>query len=537
MIEVLPKIVVHLCHSDLRRLRFVNHKFCSLVEAYQAQFNKGLTALPNEIILDVIQYLGAQDQSRLARVSHRFYTIIMDTILGDNIRHERSSLLHFSVKKDLKRLTRTIVYRGGDLNTTVGHSRRSAVLPRPLSIAAYHGYESMVKLLLELGAPSSGHGKDMPLAFAISKRHERIALILLQSTNSIRENSYITGGKLLQMACAAKMVTLVSCLLERRSELHSREVDTALYHVLLGDISKEDIIKRAFHHEVFQIVLMLLRNGASPDVRPSGKVVPKLLTARLLSSRHPDPRVRALLLDTVDVLSPKRFNKLDSQVGRSWVRLSEVEDSVPEPSYPPDSYVDQLLFARLGDFLGKPKGEEALAIEDQDVAIDQHAHGEGIRDEEDASIAFDLETILGKIRLQRVSDGSSTADPCPGDAFPQLGSSKNTAQHQFQEIWGNFDPSVHSSYSPPISAPIARSLASSTSRKSPSPTEPFPQLTRPSQDPNNIERSMWVDFLKGQSYREIKAVECTPLGKDEGDANESSIKSKKKKAKWVPLTI
>jgi hypothetical protein len=34
MIEVLPEILVHLCHSDLRRLRFVNHKFYSLVEAY-----------------------------------------------------------------------------------------------------------------------------------------------------------------------------------------------------------------------------------------------------------------------------------------------------------------------------------------------------------------------------------------------------------------------------------------------------------------------------------------------------------------------
>lgn len=176
------------------------------------------------------------------------------------------------------------MYRGGDVSTTAGYSRRSAVLPRPLSIAAYYGYEDMVKLLLELGAQPSGQAKDIPLAFAVSKRHERVALILLQSPDSINGDSGMTEGKLLQMASAAKMVTLVSHLLARRSELHTREVDTALCHVILGDTSKENILKRAFHHEVYQIVLMLLQNGASPDVRPRGKVMAKLTTARLLSS-------------------------------------------------------------------------------------------------------------------------------------------------------------------------------------------------------------------------------------------------------------
>jgi hypothetical protein len=74
MIEVLPEIFVHICHSDLRRLRFVYHEFYSLVEAYRTQFDKGLTALPKKIVLDV--------------------------------------------------------YRGGDVNTTAGYSRRSAMLPR-----------------------------------------------------------------------------------------------------------------------------------------------------------------------------------------------------------------------------------------------------------------------------------------------------------------------------------------------------------------------------------------------------------------------
>jgi hypothetical protein len=152
------------------------------------------------------------------------------------------------------------------------------------------------------------------------------------------------------MASTAKMVTLVSHLLERRSELHTREVDTALYHILLGDTSKENILKRVFHHEVYQIVLMLLQNGASPHVRPRSKVRPKLTTVRLLSSRHPEPRVRALLLDTMSSSRPGEFRKPDSRIGRSWVVHLEAENAEPENSGPTDSYANRALFTKLGDF-------------------------------------------------------------------------------------------------------------------------------------------------------------------------------------------
>jgi hypothetical protein len=175
----------------------------------------------------------------------------MDSILRDDVQYGKNSLLRFSVKKDLRSLTRRIVYRGGDVNTTAGQLSSSAVLPRLLLVAAYYGYEGMVKLLLVLGVYLSGQGNDMPLVFAISKRHERVALIFLQSLDSINGDSKMTGGKLLRMACAAKMVTLVSHWLARRPELYTREVDTGLYHVLLGDISKENILKKAFHHEVY----------------------------------------------------------------------------------------------------------------------------------------------------------------------------------------------------------------------------------------------------------------------------------------------
>jgi hypothetical protein len=460
----------------------------------------------------------------------------MDSILRDNVRYGKNSLLRFSVKKDLKSLTRRIAYRGGDVNTTAGYSRRSAVLPSPLSIAAYYGYEDMVKLLLELGAQPSGQGKDIPLAVAVSKRHKRVALILLQSPDSINGDSGMTEGKLLQIASAAKMVTLVSHLLERRSELHTRDVDTALYHVLLGDTSKENILKRAFHHEVYQIVLMLLQNGASPDVRPRGKVMPKLTTARLLSSRHPDPRVRALLLDTVNPSRPGEFRKSDSRVGRSWVVPSEVENAEPENSGPTDSYANQVLFAKLGDFLEKPRDEKPLAIEGQDVTNDWSAHNEEMHDIRYTSTILDIETFLENTRQLKTSEGSVTVETFPGDAFPQLGTPIETAQQAVRGIWTSANPSIHLPYSPPLRAPNARST-SVASQKRPSPTEQFPQLAIPNQKSYESRRCVWADFLEGPSTREIGAVGCILSSKKEQKANESTTKSTKKKAKWVPLSI
>lgn len=450
MLEVLLKIIAYLCPSDLRRLRFVNHKFYTVVETYRAQFSKGLTALPNDIILEIIQYLSAQVRSRLARVSHRFYPFIMDFILRDNVRCRKSSLLRFSVKNDLRGLMRRLAYRGGDLNPTTDHSRGSAVLPSPFSVAAYYGYEGMVRLLLELGARPSGQGSDIPLAFAIAKRHERVALIILQSSDSISEDPYITSRKLLRMASAAKMVTLVSHVLVRRSELHMTDVDTALYHVLLGDISKGNTLKRVLHHEAHQIVRMLLQNGANPDNQPRGKIILTLSTARLLSQRHPDPRVRALLPDTGDASLQRKTNGSGSRVGRSWVVSPDV---AAERAVLPDLYACQALPARLGDFLEELKDDSSLEIQDRTLTNDHHFSDEEVHDTR--STTFDLESFLQDIRQPKVSDRSLTAESLSSDAFPRLGISEETAQRAVRGVWPEPNPSVHSSYTAPDHAPKA----------------------------------------------------------------------------------
>ena len=75
MIEVLPRFLNYLSQSDLRRLRFVDHGFYALVGTYLHEIDRGLSSLPNEIVMEIIRYLRARDKSRLAQVSHRFLSI------------------------------------------------------------------------------------------------------------------------------------------------------------------------------------------------------------------------------------------------------------------------------------------------------------------------------------------------------------------------------------------------------------------------------------------------------------------------------
>ncbi|KAF2187346.1 hypothetical protein K469DRAFT_570256, partial [Zopfia rhizophila CBS 207.26] len=276
--EILLEIVSLLCTPDLRRLSRVNCKLHFFIRDYlvRYRYNVGLVALPNELILEIVQRLGRQkDRSRLARASQRFYPLIMDYIFRHNVRYGGSSLLNYAAKRNLKGMARMILHLGGDVNTQCGFplgvmDKR----PTPLATAAFHGHERMVRMLLETGASHFVDGMRIPLAVAIFKRHENVALILSQELDSGDVPLKKTKGTVLQMACGAKLVNLVRYYLERESRcggrvnihsLHDRS--TALYQILQKDASKEDFLKRELHEDVYQIVLMLLQHGANPDIR------------------------------------------------------------------------------------------------------------------------------------------------------------------------------------------------------------------------------------------------------------------------------
>lgn len=306
--ERLLDIVFHLRIPDLRRLSQVNRELRFFTEDYlvQYRYNSGLVALPNEIILEIVKYLGSQDdRSHFARTSLRFYPVVMDYIFRYDVRYYSSRMLHYAARRNFQKMTRSIMDIGGDVNTLGGSvlyifGKRCT----PLATAAAHGHMTMVKILLEGGASHFIDGIRLPLAAAMLNRHENIAMVLSRDLDSGDIIGEGVNATVLQMACTEKLVNLVRYYLERDSgfggvgnehDLQNRSM--ALYRVLKKDVKKwGDLIKRELHQDVYQIVLMLLKHGANPD-EPIKFRSAHHNTASFIAARHPDPRLRNLLLD------------------------------------------------------------------------------------------------------------------------------------------------------------------------------------------------------------------------------------------------
>ncbi|OAG06157.1 uncharacterized protein CC84DRAFT_1245240, partial [Paraphaeosphaeria sporulosa] len=267
--EVFLEIAYLLCTSDLRQLGRVNRRLQDFVADYLSRYryNVGIHALPNELVLEIAQHLGHQkDCSHLARASQRFYPVVMRYIVRHDVVSSGSSLLNFAAKRNLVGMARRIIRLGGDVNTRIEFSTRLVGKQlTPLATAARHGHQRIVKMLLEFGASHFVDGKRLPLALAILSRHENVAMILSQELDS-SEASFTSSTRqtLLQMACAAQLVSLVRYYLEH-IPCSSHDCDVALLRIIQKDARKIGIIKRQLYEDVFQIVLMLLRHGANPD--------------------------------------------------------------------------------------------------------------------------------------------------------------------------------------------------------------------------------------------------------------------------------
>lgn len=74
----------------------------------------------------------------------------------------------------------------------------------------------------------------------------------------------------------------------------------ALVLLLLVDFSDENLLKRKLDDDACQTVLMLLQQGASLDIRIQIQS-PPVITTRVITLRHPDPRIRNLLIAKMPV--------------------------------------------------------------------------------------------------------------------------------------------------------------------------------------------------------------------------------------------
>ncbi|KAF2471121.1 uncharacterized protein BDR25DRAFT_355027 [Lindgomyces ingoldianus] len=538
--EILLDIVSLLCISDVRRLGRVNYKLHFFTRDYlvRYRYNVGLVALPNELLLEIVQHLGRQkDRSRLAQASQRFYPLIMGYIFRYNVRYGGSSLLNYAAKRNLNRMARMILHLGGDVNTQCG-LRLGVMNERstPLATAAFYGHEKMVKMLLESGASHFVDGMRIPLAVAIFKRHENVALILSQEVDSGDVPLGKTRGTVLQIACGAKLVNLVQYYLERGSQsgvrvnvhsLHNRS--TALYHVLREDSRKDIFIKRELHEDVYQIVLMLLQHGANPDIRPE---IPfsHPVTARAIASRHPDPRVRNLLLKATPVTASQEDPLL---IGRPWISFEDealtFHKLQSEASPSGDS-----RYAKLWDFL-ESSNSETLALMDEDGT-----EYRGTNFEDCTLNSSDIADLV-EGGMQGLKKKSEPTEPPPLSSFPQLGIPKASAQHAAKTFWAKIpaqaSSGVNSVQKPSISG-MGAILQKVKQLERLAETEPFPQLGRPTSTSNDTSKDLWARFQQGKVSQSTSETQRTsPLEEGNGIRRSVNKPSKKKKKKWEPLLI
>lgn len=116
--ELLLELAALLGPAYLRRLSQVNHRLLDFALDYSRTHVSRLAALPGDIVLRIVAYLGNFAHlgnlaypgylgdpgnggniylSQLAQASHRFYPLVMDAILREEVRTRSVRLMKFAL--------------------------------------------------------------------------------------------------------------------------------------------------------------------------------------------------------------------------------------------------------------------------------------------------------------------------------------------------------------------------------------------------------------------------------------------------------
>jgi hypothetical protein len=208
--EIIFKILANLSSPKLRSIRNTNKRLRILAEDKLRRDNGALFSLSSALMLKIAQHLSARDCSRLARVSHRYYSLVTKKILRQNVEKGGSSLLYFAAKKNSTRMARRLLEYGADINARYGLS--SGNLDKKMNLllfAAHHGHLDIVNLFLEFGALHYLTERCAPLMSAISRQHDQVALALAQALQSVGTDMDRIVPTPFQMASKKRMMQLV----------------------------------------------------------------------------------------------------------------------------------------------------------------------------------------------------------------------------------------------------------------------------------------------------------------------------------------
>jgi hypothetical protein len=114
--EIIFEILANLSPPTLRSIRNTNKRLRILAEDKLRRDNGALFSLSSALILKIAQHLSARDCSRFARVSPRYYSLITEKILRQNVEKGGSSLLYFAAKDNSTRMARRLLEYGAEIN-------------------------------------------------------------------------------------------------------------------------------------------------------------------------------------------------------------------------------------------------------------------------------------------------------------------------------------------------------------------------------------------------------------------------------------
>jgi ankyrin repeat protein len=491
--EIIFKILAKLSPPNLRSIRNTNKRLRVLAEDKLRRDNGAPFPLSSALILKIAQHLSARDCSRLARVSHKYYSLITKKILRQNVEKGGSSLLYFAAKNNSTRMARRLLEYGADINARCGLSSGNVDKKmNPLLFAAHHGHLDIVNLFLEFGALHYLTEQCAPLMAAISRQHDQVALALAEALQSVGAEMYRIMHTPLQMACKKKMVQLVKQLLKYKTPSKADRVQNlnhALYYVVVRERNSGMFLKRELHQDDYEMVLMLLEHGANPDAQLHGVGSRDRDTARIVSSRHPDPRVRALLMKPA---LPEDRAKPEMQVGRFWTQPSQAGSPLFQDNYAVRKYSEEIFPVRPGDIVRQSAAEQAT-----ETSSNEHPTR--------------METVYGSTHNTRPSRTASFS------SFPPLGAPKATPQHVNKSS---------QSIVPTVTGTNDTTCVYSLGGKS-------------SASLGNAGVTTWAEVCEGKYLRKVTASrETSTPEKGMNSGQETGGKGqRKRKTKWTPLQL